>query len=132
MSVAEWRSAEASPLHRDMGSTSCGAGFGCCGSAADAPASGAGWLISPPAGVSVRVGVSPTGTVADEGGQVGSVVAWESGAPAAGLLALESLCSGALRRFMMVVTRTAFCRNRENLKTQLPFFMTYNWAGRCE
>lgn len=68
-----------------------------------------------------------TAAGAPSGTGVGSIAAWEAGAPpAAGLFALESLCSGALRRFMMVVTRTAFCRKRENserccdLKTQLP------------
>lgn len=106
-----WRAAEVSPLQRNVGSASCGGGLGCCGSAADAPASGAGWLVS------VKAAGAPSGMVAD-GGAEGSVAAWGAalsvGAPAAGLVTLESLCSGALRRFMMVVTRTAFCRRREN------------------
>lgn len=107
--MAAQRAVEDSPLQRDVGSTSCAAGLSCCGSTAAAAASGGGWLISPPAGISVRA--APSSTAADEGGHEGSVAASGGAvAPAAGLFALESLCSGALRRFMMVVTRTAFCR----------------------
>lgn len=101
-----------------MGSASCGAGLGCCGSAADAPASGAGWPVSALAGFSATAAGAPSGMVADEGAE-GSAAAWgaalSAGAAAAGLVALESLCSGALRRFMMVVTRTAFCRKGNSL-----------------
>lgn len=118
--MAAWRAAEASPLQRDAGSASCGAGLGCCGSAAGAatpaPASGTGWLISAPAGSPVTAAGAPSGVAADEGVE-GSAAAWgaaaSAGAPAAGLVALESLCSGALSLFMIVVTRTAFCRRGE-------------------
>lgn len=49
-----------------------------------------------------------------EGSAAAGGAAASAGAAAAGVVALDSLDSGALSLFMMVVTRTAFCRRREN------------------
>lgn len=82
----------------------------------------AGWPVSAPARAPVMAVGVPSGMMADEGVE-GSAAAWgaalSAGALAAGLAALDSLCSGALRRFMMVVTRTAFCGGKKNFNKLL-------------
>lgn len=98
----------------------------------DASAS-AGWPVSAPAGTPAMAVGGPSGMMADEG-VVGSVAAWgaalSAGATAAGLVALDSLCSGALRRFMMVVTRTAFCGEKRNLNKLLQPEGTPYWLPK--